>query len=128
MRKQKTPPFDELFEDLLESIKVRNPEKTLDEDRISLLRNQWRGKEKDLHKLVKKLKINENKVKSIEDSFEEREIEFIVGNTLSGQPIIVKHLIQQRTFFKKPVNTHTKKIKKRSVVLRIKAFRSLFNM
>jgi len=127
MRKQKTPPFDELFEDLLESIKVRNPEKTLDEDRISLLRNQWRGKEKDLHKLVKKLKINENKAEAISDSVDKREIEFIVGHTLDGQPIIVKHIIFEKTVFEKPKGNFQKKQKSKTFQ-RIKAFRSLFNM
>lgn len=127
MRKQKTPPFDELFEDLLESIRVRNPEKTLDKDRVSLLRNQWRGKEKNLHKLVKKLKINENKAESISNSVDEREVEFIVGHTLDGQPIIVKHVIFEKTVFEKPKGNFQKKQKSKTYQ-RIKAFRSLFNM
>ena len=128
MRKQKLPPFDELIQDLVNSIKLRNPEKNLDEVKISAIRNHWLGNDKKLYEFVKKLRINENKVKSIQDSYEEREVEFIVGNTLSGEPIIVKHLIQQQTFFKKQTNAYAKKIKSRSVVFKTKAFRSLFNM
>ena len=118
--KKKTPPFDKMIEMLIESIKVRHPEEKLDEDKISLLKNQWKGRGAELHSLVKKLAINEHKAQEQSNRVEFREVEFQIGISLSGTPILVKHLVRQENF-----HTNTKNYKKNpkfSSTLQTKAF------
>ena len=77
--------------------------------------------------IANKLEETVVKVEEIQNSVEEREIEFIIGNTLSGEPIIVKHVIFEKTVFEKSKGKFQKKQKSKTYQ-KIKAFRSLFNM
>lgn len=121
MRK-KTPPFEYLIEELVKSIELRHPEKKLSEEHIELLRNNWKYKIEDLWQMIKNLKQNEGKAKSFLDTFEEREVEFQIGLSLSGEPIVVKHVIEQKNNF---INTkrYTKSQKiKTKALMRVRAF------
>ena len=101
----------ELVEKLINSIEFRNPGKKVNDTEKSLLYTKWQGKEDELYSFVKTLGINEHKAKTIKDKQEFHEVEFQIGVSLSGEPIIVKHVIERLNEFKKPIGRYTKKPK-----------------
>lgn len=77
--KQKIPPFDEMIEQLYQSIVKRHPEEPAGEKLLEKLKFAWRGKDKDLYKMVKQLRINEHKAEILDQKTEIREIVFQNG-------------------------------------------------
>ena len=124
--KTKTPPFEELIERLVASINKRNPGKELKEEHILLLRNEWKGRDKELYKLVKTLEQNEFKAESLSNNYSKDNVEFVIGYTLSGEPIIVTHVVERYREFEQ-VSKFSKRQKEKNFV-RSKAFlsRSIF--
>jgi hypothetical protein len=122
MKKSKTPPMGYLIDKLAESIQKRNPNKVITDNHKSVLWAEWQGKEQELWSFIKTLSKNEFKADSLTDKvqFSEREVEFQVGVSLSGQPIIVKHVIQERLEYKKSKNQ--KKAPEPTIMQRVKAF------
>lgn len=103
--KKKTPPFDYLIEELVKSIELRHNKK-LPEEQIEVMKSAWKHKQEDLWKMIKNLKQNEVKAKSLTNKVElnENEVEFKIGVSLSGEDIVVKHVIQEKTHFEKQKN------------------------
>ena len=111
-----------LIDKLAESIQKRNPNKTITEQHKSVLWAEWQGKEQELWSFIKTLSKNEFKAKNLSNKvqFSEREVEFQVGVSFSGEPIIVKHVIQERLEYKKSKNQ--KKAPEPTIMQRVKAF------
>ena len=126
--KTKTPPFEELIERLVNSINKRNPGKELKEEHILLLREKWKwdSRQKELYKLVKTLEQNEFKAESLSNNYSKDNVEFVIGYTLSGEPIIVTHVVERYREFEQ-VSKFSKRQKEKNFV-RSKAFlsRSIF--
>lgn len=124
--KTKTPPFEELIERLVASINKRNPGKELEIEHIALLEQEWRGKEKELYKLVKTLEQNEFKAESLSNNYSKDNVEFVIGVRLDGQPIIVTHVVERYREFEQ-VSKFSKRQKEKNFV-RSKSFlsRSVF--
>lgn len=106
MRKSKTPPFEYLIDKLVESIQKRNPDKKITDNHKSVMYAQWQGKDKELWDFVKTLSKNEVKAESLTNKVDvkENEVEFKIGVSLSGEDIIVKHVIQEKTEYEKSKN------------------------
>lgn len=122
--KKKKINFDDLIDRLIICIEKRNPNTILDQTQIDLLRYKWNNKEKQLYSMIKNLEQNEFKAESLTNKvyFKEKEIEFKIGVSLSGEDIIVKHLIQEKTEYEKSKNS--KKPPKQKVYQRVLAFMS----
>lgn len=106
MKKSKTPPFNFLIDKLIESIQKRNPDKEITDNHKSVMCAQWQGKDKELWDFIKTLSKNEIKAESFTNKveLEEKEVEFKIGVSLSGEDIIVKHVIQEKTEYEKSKN------------------------
>lgn len=104
--KKKTPPFEYLIEELVKSIELRHPEKEITEQHRSLMHAQWKGRDVELWNFIKTLSKNEIKAESFTNKveLEEQEVEFKIGVSLSGEDIIVKHVIQEKTEYEKSKN------------------------
>lgn len=122
MRKRKTPPFDYLIDKLIESIQKRNPDKEITDNHKSVMYAQWQGKDKELWDFVKTLSKNEIKAESFTNKvdFKENEVEFKIGVSLSGEDIIVKHVIQEKTEYEKSKNA--KEPPRKRIYQRVLAF------
>jgi hypothetical protein len=122
MKKSKTPPMEYLIDKLAESIQKRNPNKTITEQHKSVLWAEWQGKEQELWLFIKTLSKNEFKAENLTNKVQylEREVEFQISVSLSGEPIIVKHVIQERLEYKKSKNQ--KKAPEPTIMQRVKAF------
>lgn len=119
--KKKTPPFDYLIEELVKSIELRHNKK-LPEEQIEVMKTAWKHKQEDLWKMIKTLKQNEGKANAFLDTFEEREVEFQLGVSISGEPIIVKHVIEQKNnFINSKRYTKSQKIKSKTF-MRVRSF------
>lgn len=93
MRKKTTPDFGDLIDRLVKSISLRHPQQKIDEDFILKMSNAWKGKGKELYKMVKQLEINQNKAKSIGDSIDNRVVTFQIGVDVLGNPIYHEHKV-----------------------------------
>lgn len=102
MRKKTTPDFDDLIDRLVKSISLRHPQQKIDEDFILKMSNAWKGKDKELYKMVKQLEINQNKAKSIGDSIDNRVVTFQIGVDVLGNPIYHEHKVSFVKEFKDP--------------------------
>ncbi len=102
MRKPKRPPFEELIDRLCYSIQKREPGRVIGEQAKFLLSTQWKGHEELLYQAVLKAEQNEKKVISKVKNTEIRVVEFQTGFSISGQPIIVTHLVKFENETKDP--------------------------
>lgn len=102
MRKPKRPPFEELIDRLCFSIQKREPGRVIGEQAKFLLSTKWKGHEELLYQAVIKAEQNEKKAISKIRNTEVRVIEFQVGQSISGQPIIVTHLVKFENETKDP--------------------------
>jgi len=102
MRKPKRPPFEELIDRLCYSIQKREPGRVIDEQAKFLLSTIWKGHEELLYQRVIKAEQNEKKVISKVKNTEIRVVEFQTGFSISGQPIIVTHLVKFENETKDP--------------------------
>lgn len=91
--KQKIPTFDELINRLCHSVKLRHPEDYDEQHSQTRFRSEWFGKDKKLYELVKSLEQQEHKVENEINSYDSREVEFVVGRDLIGNPIICSHKV-----------------------------------
>jgi hypothetical protein len=94
MRKSKRPPFQELIARLVNQIQIRNPDKQLGIEQISVLETKWKGFDEKLYKTVIALEINERKALEDFNKIDLRVVEFVVGRSISGEDIIVRHVIK----------------------------------
>jgi hypothetical protein len=94
MRKPKRPPYQELIARLVNQIQLRNPDKPLGIEQISVLEVKWKGFDEKLYKTVIALEINERKAVEDFNKIDLRVVEFVVGRSISGQDIIVKHIVK----------------------------------
>lgn len=93
--KTKRPSLQELIVRLVKQIQIRNPDKPpVGIDQIIALEARWSKHQEKLYQYVKSLEIDERKAYSDLSKIEIRDVEFIVGWSISGQPIIVRHVMK----------------------------------
>jgi hypothetical protein len=93
--KSKRPPLQELVVRLVKQIQIRNPDKpVIGIDQIIELEARWSKHQEKLYKLVKSMEIEERKAYSDLSKIEIRDVEYIVGWSISCQPIIVRHVMK----------------------------------
>jgi hypothetical protein len=93
--KSKRPPLENLITRLVKQIQIRNPDKpAIGIDQIIELEARWSKHQEKLYKLVKSMEIEERKAYSDLSKIEVRDVEYIVGWSISGQPIIVRHVMK----------------------------------
>lgn len=102
MKKKQIEDFDDLIDRLVKSISLRHPQQKIDDEFVLKMSNAWRFKHKELHKMVKQLEINQNKVKSIENSFDNRVITFQIGVDVLGNPIYHEHKVLFKRDYEDP--------------------------
>ena len=102
MKKKEREDFDDLIDRLVKSISLRHPQQKIDDEFVLKMSNAWRFKHKELYKMVKQLEINQNKVKSIENSFDNRVVTFQIGVDVLGNPIYHEHKVSFIKEFKDP--------------------------
>ena len=100
--KSKIPNFDELIDRLIEQVSKRHPDKEITSELVETFRNGWKYRQSELYKMVKQLEINSNKVKSIEDRFDERHVVFPIGTDILGNPMYHEHKVLFKRDFKDP--------------------------
>ena len=101
--KKKTPSFNELFSRFLVQIKNREPEKELTTEIINHLRSVWSIEPvNNFYSVVIKMEQNSLKVQDILKKSELLIIEFQVGMSICGQPIIATHVVQRQMKVKDP--------------------------
>ena len=110
-RKKIKESVEELVDKLVISIEKRNPGKKLSISDIQKLTSKWRGHENELKAFTKTLAINEHKVKVLDEMHEQHIVEFQLGVSLSGEPIMVRHEVERLNVFKKTTGRYTKKPK-----------------
>lgn len=93
MKKAKRPSFEELIDRFANSIEKREGKKINEQAKI-FLASRWKGHDELLYQAVKKAEQNERKAIAIIEKTEVRKVEFNVGFSISGQPIIVTHLVE----------------------------------
>lgn len=94
MKKQNSPPFDELIERLHNSIVLRNPNKPSGQGLIDKLTEAWRGKDAELYKMVKQLEINEHKANVLNRKTDVRNVTYQTGIDVLGFPTYVQHIVK----------------------------------
>lgn len=95
--KSKIPPFEELINRLVVCIQNDNPDRIIGGTEKSLLSMKWKGKDRDLFKMVKVFEIREfkrkNELTNIRPEQEYREISFNIGCDILGNPITCIHKV-----------------------------------
>jgi len=93
--KAKRPTFEELIVRLVRQIQIRNPNKLdIGIEQIIPLEAKWFKHQEKLYQTVKRLEIEERIAYSEFSKIEIRDVEFQVGLSLSGDPILVRHIIK----------------------------------
>ncbi len=93
--KAKRPPLENLITRLVKQIQIRNPDKpAIGIDQIIELEARWSKFPEKLYQTVKKLEIQERTAWKDLSKIEIRDVEYIVGWSISGQPIIVRHVMK----------------------------------
>jgi len=102
MKKNNRPPIQELIVRLVKQIQLRNPKKEIGIEQIKFLEQKWSDNKEALYLLIKKLEIEEYKFYNNLSKIEVRDVEYIVGWSISGQPIIVRHIMKFENTTKDP--------------------------
>jgi hypothetical protein len=103
MKPKNRPSLQELVVRLVKQIQIRNPDKPdIGIDQIIALEARWSKYQEKLYQTVKKLEIEERKAYSDLSKIEIRDVEFITGWSISGQPIIVRHIVKLQNKTKDP--------------------------
>lgn len=91
--KSKIPPFDELIDRLIVQVQKRHPDKPITSELVETFRSGWKHQQPELYKMVKQLEINSNKVESINNRLDERQVVFAIGVDILGNPIYHEHKV-----------------------------------
>lgn len=101
--KAKRPTLEILITRLVKQIQIRNPDKpAIGIDQIIALEAQWSKHQEKLYKTVKKLEAEEFNAYVDFNKIEVRKVEFIIGQSISGDPIIVTHFVKLKSKTKDP--------------------------
>ena len=100
--KSKIPNFDELIDRLIEQISKRHPDKPITSELVETFRNSWKNKQPELYKMVKQLEINSNKAESINNRLDERQVVFLIGCDILGNPIYHEHKVLFKRDYQDP--------------------------
>lgn len=93
--KAKRPTLEQLVVRLVKQIQIRNPDKPdIGIDQIIALESQWSKHQEKLYQTVKKLEIEERNAWNDLSKIEIRNVEYQIGVSLSGEPIIVRHVMK----------------------------------
>jgi hypothetical protein len=103
--KSKRPPLENLITRLVKQIQIRNPDKpAIGIDQIIELEARWSKFPEKLYQTVKKLEIQERMAWKDLSKIEVRDVEYQIGISLSGESILVKHVIEEKSFYKNRSN------------------------
>ena len=103
MKPKNRPSLQELVVRLVKQIQIRNPDKPdIGIDQIIALEARWSKYQEKLYKLVKSMEIEERTAYSDLSKIEIRDVEFQIGVSLSGTPILVRHIVKLENKTKDP--------------------------
>jgi len=98
--KKKKPDLNELILKLVNHIEQTNGTK-ISMTGVEMLQQKWKGSESQLKSMLKNMDHKTFRVKSELEKTEYTPVEFQIGVSISGTPIVVTHLVERRKYFKR---------------------------
>jgi hypothetical protein len=95
MKSKNRPSLQELITRLIKQIQIRNPNApVIGIEQIITLEAKWLKHQEKLYQTIKRLEIEERIAYSEFSKIEIRDVEFVIGRSISGEDIIVRHVMK----------------------------------
>lgn len=95
MKPKNRPSLQELITRLIKQIQIRNPNApVIGIEQIITLEAKWLKHQEKLYQTIKRLEIEERIAYSEFSKIEIRDVEFVIGRSISGEDIIVRHVMK----------------------------------